>query len=342
MTRTFKSAPNGKSLIEMMTDDPRLTALHTWLAQQLGTNHFAITPASADASFRRYLRVRQANASWIVMDAPPEREDSAPFVDVTQRLEAVGLRVPHVHVADLENGFLLLDDLGQQPYLGALDTATVDSLYADALAALLRMQTVDPAGLPDYDHDRLWQEMALFPDWLLAQHHELTLNDKDRQTLESVSEALAQAALEQPRCFVHRDYHSRNLMVVDVGNPGILDYQDAVFGPITYDLVSLLRDCYIAWPRERVNHWALDYRDRLIAAGHLEWITDSEFLRWLDLMGIQRHLKASGIFARLYHRDGKAGYLADIPRTLGYIQASAPRYAATASLVPLIQEHGLV
>jgi len=326
----------------MMTDDPRLAALHAWLVNQLGTNAFEITPASADASFRRYFRIRQQNASWIAMDAPPAQEDSAPFVDVTRRLEAVGLRVPHIAVADLENGFLLLDDLGQQPYLSALDTTTVESLYGDALDALARMQTADPTGLPHYDHALLWREMSLFPDWLLARQHNLVLSDENWQTLDSVCEALAQAALEQPHCFVHRDYHSRNLMVVAVDNPGILDYQDAVFGPITYDLVSLLRDCYIAWPRERVNHWALDYRDRLIAAGHLERITDSEFLRWLDLMGIQRHLKASGIFARLYHRDGKAGYLADIPRTLQYILASAPRYAETAKLIPLLREHGLV
>ena len=254
------------------------------------------------------------------MDAPPEREDSKPFVQVAEAFESIGLNVPHIYARDLTQGFMLLEDLGTELYLDHLTTETVDRLYGDALGALATLQACGPMQrLPVYDRTLLMQEMALFRDWLLLQELGLSLSDEEHSMLDRVFELLADRALEQPQVCVHRDYHSRNLMVTASHNPGILDFQDAVLGPVTYDLVSLLRDCYISWPEQRVRDWAMGYYELAVQSGILRSEHEAGFLTWFDLMGVQRHLKASGIFARLHHRDGKSGYLKDIPRTLDYI-----------------------
>ena len=318
----------------------RITLLENWLKSDCGLTDFTLEAASEDASFRRYFRVRLADGhTRIVMDAPPDKEDCAPFVDIAQRLQAAGVHAPQIHVYDLEQGFLLLEDLGGRSYLDVLDDESVERLYGDALAALMSMQAcIDPAGLPEYDEELLQKEMALFPEWLLQKHLELELSETEQAMLEESFAKLTSAALEQPRVFVHRDYHSRNLMADTVQPPGIIDFQDAVQGPVTYDLVSLLRDCYIRWPIARVDEWAWGYYQLSVQSGVLQDKHESHFMRWFDLMGAQRHLKATGIFARLAHRDGKQGYLADVPRTLGYIVEIAERREELHSLAAFIQE----
>lgn len=310
--------------------DNRREALQGWARRQLNWPDASLAPASADASFRRYFRIQRDATSYILMDAPPEREDCEPFVHVTQLLLGLGLHVPEILARDRKQGFLLLSDLGSRLYLHELDEANVDRLYGDALGALATLQARDPLGsaLPPYDRKLLMSEMSLFRDWLLGTHLNLLPDDGQRARLQQAFELLADSALQQPQVCVHRDYHSRNLMVSDYHNPGILDYQDAVIGPVTYDLVSLLRDCYISWPRQRVEAWALGYYELAQQTGILRpgQADERRFLRWFDWMGIQRHLKASGIFARLNHRDGKPGYLDDIPRTLGYVREVTSRY----------------
>ncbi len=319
----------------------RLALLKTWLREALGSDDIAVAPASSDASFRRYFRVRHGTHSYIAMDAPPEQEDTSAFVRIAELLARHGLNVPQVVARDAAQGFLLLSDLGDIHYLARLDAAHADSLYADAMDALVRMQGIPPDELttiPPYDETLLMREMALFRDWYLRRHRGLALSSAQEQALGGVYLQLAQAALSQPRVFVHRDYHSRNLMVTPHDNPGILDFQDAVYGPVTYDLVSLLRDCYVDWPREQVEGWALDYLQRAQQAGLLSCLAADQWLRWFDWMGVQRHLKAAGIFARLNHRDAKPGYLADIPRTLGYVREVAQRYEALTPLLDFIPE----
>jgi aminoglycoside/choline kinase family phosphotransferase len=300
-----------------------------------------IMPASGDASFRRYFRVYGTGPSRIVMDAPPDKEDCRPFVAIAKALHDLDLQVPQVLEADLEQGFLLLTDLGTRQYLAALDDTRVERLYQDALAALARLQVrgdPDTTLLPSYDMMLLHREMELFREWFLGGHLGLALEAAEHRILDETFALLYNNALEQPRVWVHRDYHSRNLMVTARANPGILDFQDAVVGPVTYDLVSLLRDCYIAWPRERVEAWALGHRARLAALG-LQGLGDgNSFLRWFDLMGVQRHLKAIGIFARLNSRDGKPGYLRDIPRTLAYVLDIATRYPELGGLNQLLRK----
>ena len=321
--------------------DLRLESLKQWIKHRPGLEKVDISPASADASFRRYFRVTHSDGSMVAMDAPPEQEDVSPFIDMTHRLEAAGLSVPHIHASDLEQGFLLLDDLGNQDFLRGLNNSSVDSLYGDALTALLKIQSANTRDLPFYDNKLLSSELGLFPDWYLSIHLGIELNHDQRELLARVFSVLIDNALEQPRVFVHRDYHSRNLMITAANNPGIIDYQDAVLGPITYDLVSLLRDCYISWPAERVKKWALHYRDQAVANGLMPATQDQQFLRWFDLMGLQRHLKAIGIFARLHHRDGKSGYLGDIPRTLNYVLEIASGYENTEALVGFLNELGI-
>lgn len=319
----------------------RLEQLQRWLTRDLHITHFVIAPASSDASFRRYFRVQWDGQTRIVMDAPPAREDSRPYISIARAMHGAGLNVPQVLEADLEQGFLLLTDLGPVQYLDALSDATVERLYGDALDALLLLQThpdvTRQAHLPPYDEALLMREMHLFRDWLLARHLQITLDDTQLQSLEHTFTQLAQSALQQPQVPVHRDYHSRNLMVTENNNPGILDFQDAVLGPITYDLVSLLRDCYIAWPEPRVHDWMEQYRRRAHAAGLLPQDDTAQFTRWFDWMGVQRHLKAAGIFARLHIRDGKPGYLKDIPRTLNYVVAASARYAELQGLHDLLR-----
>ena len=272
------------------------------------------------------------------MDAPPEQEDTGPFIRLAEAYEAIGLNVPHIHARNLQQGYLLLEDLGNRLYLDRLDTKTVDRLYGDALGALVTIQACGPReSLPAYDRVLLLREMELFREWLLAGQLGLGLSDAEHAMLDRTFGFLADRALEQPRVCVHRDYHSRNLMVTERHNPGILDFQDAVLGPVTYDLVSLLRDCYIGWPKARVEAWVLGYFELALQSGVLRKEHEERFLRWFDLMGVQRHLKASGIFARLNQRDGKPGYLQDIPRTLGYIEGLADSYAELKGLKDLLQ-----
>ncbi len=310
--------------------DKRRGILQDWAREQLGWPDASLTPASADASFRRYFRIQQDENSYILMDAPPDREDCEPFVHVSRLLFDLGLHVPEILARDAGRGFLLLSDLGSRLYLDELDDSNADRLYGDALGALATLQACGPAdsALPPYDRELLMFEMSLFSDWLLGTHLQLSLDETQQTHLQQEFELLADNALQQPQVCVHRDYHSRNLMVSEHHNPGILDYQDAVIGAVTYDLVSLLRDCYISWPRQRVEDWALGYHELALQTGILrpDQANEQQFLRWFDWMGVQRHLKAAGIFARLNHRDGKPGYLDDIPRTLGYVQDVTSRY----------------
>jgi aminoglycoside/choline kinase family phosphotransferase len=306
----------------------------------LGFAGSEIAPASADASFRRYFRVTRGEDTYIVMDAPPEKESLGPFLNVARMLLEIGLNVPVVLAQDQKRGFLLLSDLGRRQYLDELDSDEAgDRLYGDALGALCTMQMAGNGmarGLPPYDHALLMREMELMPEWFLRRHLGLSISAAERGMLDRLFETLAQSALAQPAAFVHRDYHSRNLLVTAADNPGILDFQDAVWGPVTYDLVSLLKDCYVAWPAARVRAWALQYRERLLAKGFPLGLAESEFIRGFDLVGLQRHIKVLGIFARLYYRDGKAQYLEDLPRVLRYTRDAAAEYAETAEFAEFI------
>ena len=318
----------------------RFEQLQDWLHQDLGFGEFTIAPASSDASFRRYFRVTRRGESHIVMDAPPDKEDCGPFIAIAAALAGLGLNVPRVIEAERTRGFLLLTDLGCTPYLPALNASSVERLYGDAMQSLhlLHAAPLAGAGLSEYDRVLLLREMELFPEWFLQRHMGVTLDEAWHAALAEAFTYLADAALAQPRVWVHRDYHSRNLMVTAERNPGVLDFQDAVLGPCTYDLVSLLRDCYIRWPRARVVAWARGYLTRARAAGLLQSVESAEFIHWFDLMGVQRHCKAIGIFARLYHRDGKPGYLADIPRTLSYVLEVMPDHAPLRPLLRLLEE----
>jgi aminoglycoside/choline kinase family phosphotransferase len=308
----------------------RLAALETFAVAHLGPLNAPVTAASADASFRSYWRVRWGGETFIVMDAPPEKEDLGPFVDIAQRLRAARLNAPAVLAEDRAQGFLLLSDLGTRTLLPELDDGSVDTLYADALNALARMQTdVDANRLPAYEEARLRNEMGLFPTWFLERHLGHVASSFEAALIERCMALLVTSAVEQPQVFVHRDYHSRNLMIVPGANLGIIDFQDAVRGPITYDLASLLKDCYIRWPAERVQTWAEDYRQRMQAAGLVD-VDAERWQRWFDLIGLQRHLKVLGIFARLNYRDGKAGYLNDLPLVLEYTLEACARYPELA------------
>ena len=318
----------------------RQKQLEKWLATGCGLADFELAPASEDASFRRYFRITLPDGSTrIAMDAPPEQEDCRPFVEVARRLAEVGVHSPAVHAQDLEQGFLLLEDLGDRAYLQALDDTTVERLYGDALGALMSMQAcIDPEGLPEYDRALLLEEMELFREWLLETHLSMALTGAEEKLLDEAFALLADNALEQPQVFVHRDFHSRNLMAGVAPAPGVLDFQDAVRGPVTYDVVSLLRDCYVRWPRERVQEWAWGYFQLAVQSGVMREEHEEHFMRWFDLMGIQRHLKAAGIFARLYHRDHKPGYLADIPRTLEYVVEVGVEYEPLRPLADFVTD----
>ena len=320
--------------------DSRLAKLTRWVRGDLGFTGCLIAPASADASFRRYFRVTRDAESYIVMDAPPEKEDLAAFLRVAKMLGNMNLNAPMVLARDVEQGFLLLTDLGSRQYLDELSAdGAADRLYADALGALRTMQTADAAisrDLPRYDRTLLRCEMELMPEWFLARHLGLAVDARERAMLEDLFESLEFTAGLQPETLVHRDYHSRNLLVTSENNPGILDFQDAVRGPITYDLASLLKDCYIAWPPSRVSAWVLDYRERLLEAGIALRANAAEFMRWFDLIGLQRHIKVLGIFARLFYRDGKPQYLNDLPRVLKYTKDAAAAYPETKAFAGFI------
>ena len=305
--------------------------LLAWLHAKTGEKH-ELVPASSDASFRRYFRIHTDGTTRVVMDAPPPEEDCRPFVHVANLLHVAGMNAPEIIESDLEEGFLLLSDLGNTTYLDALNDESVDRLYADALAALAQLQAcIEPAsaGLPSYDSELLNFELSLFKDWHLEKHLGMSLSSEQEIILANTNKLLIESALAQTQVCVHRDYHSRNLMLTEKHNPGVLDFQDAVIGPVTYDLVSLLRDCYISWPRERVEEWVKNYYKIVVEAGVVneEHVNEAQFLRDFDLMGVQRHLKAIGIFARLLHRDGKDGYINDIPRTMAYVKDVASRYS---------------
>jgi aminoglycoside/choline kinase family phosphotransferase len=321
----------------------RRAALEVWLSERCGAAGCTIAPASADASFRRYFRVTLAGAdarTLIAMDAPPEHEDCRPFVHVAGLLAAAGLNAPRVLAEDLDRGFLLLTDLGRETFLAAMQSPAcvdtrVDALYRDAIGALVRWQAASrPGVLPPYDEALLRRELALFPDWYVARHLGVTLDAKQAAELAAVFDRIVAANLAQPCVFVHRDYMPRNLMVSDP-NPGILDFQDAVYGPITYDVASLFKDAFISWPEARVIDWTVRYWDEARRAGLPVDPDFGVFYRDFEWMGLQRHLKVLGIFARLKHRDGKAGYVEDTPRFVAYARAVAARYSGLAPLLRL-------
>jgi aminoglycoside/choline kinase family phosphotransferase len=329
----------------MLEHDPRLTLLRTWLTRDLGWRIGRITVASADASFRRYFRVSRGDvdpAAWapkadtlILMDAPPGKEDISPYLKVTSLLEQAGAHVPHVHASDARRGFVAMEDLGNTQYLSVLKTGRgVDKLYGDALTTLANIQVRGLRAaqqLAPYDREPLEREINLMPEWFLRKHLRLELTPEERALLTVTQEFLINEALLQPQVFVHKDFHSRNLMVLPPsamakGGPGVIDFQDALRGPIGYDLVSLLKDCYISWSRERVERWVRGYRRVLGNLGANVGDSEYQFIRWFDLIGVQRHIKVLGIFCRLWYRDGKAGYLGDLPLTFEYVRDACRRY----------------
>lgn len=314
----------------------RRQQLQRWIEARLNASPLVLEPASADASFRRYFRVRAAGLSLIVMDAPPEHEDCRPFVRVARLLAEAGVHVPRVIAEDLEQGFLLLSDLGTTSYLQALKNDTADELFRDAIDALLRWQLASrPDALPPYDEALLTREMKLFPEWYLQRHLGLTLNPAQLQALDVVFALILNNNLVQPAVYVHRDYMPRNLMVCEP-NPGVLDFQDAVYGPITYDVASLFRDAFVSWDEERVLDWTARYWEKAKRAGLPVDSDFGSFYRDFEWMGLQRHLKVLGIFARLHYRDGKCGYLEDAPRFVGYVRAVAVRYNPLRPLLTLL------
>jgi len=352
MRRFFETNPvlyeNSRSLkliymsleIPTAATDSRLQALTRWLAtleQPQGLRLDSLRPASADASFRRYFRVDAADTSHIVMDAPPPQEDVRPFVRVAQLFGACGVTVPEVLAQDEQQGFLLLTDLGSTTYLHCLTADNAHRLYVDAIDALVQIQShSQPGVLPEYDRALLLRELELFPEWYLTRHLGQTLANAQTDTLARVFEALLANNLAQAQVYVHRDYHSRNLMLLQSGNPGIIDFQDAVYGPITYDLVSLLRDAYIQWDEEMVLDWVVRYWEKARRAGLPVNSDIDAFYRDFEFMGLQRHLKVLGVFARLFHRDGKDAYLKDLPLVLQYARKTSGRYRELAPLARLL------
>ncbi|HZF20779.1 MAG TPA: phosphotransferase, partial [Burkholderiales bacterium] len=310
----------------------RAEQLQRWLKATLG-EEFGIAPASDDASFRRYFRVRRSGKpSLIAMDAPPGKESCEPFMRVAGLFSQAGANVPAIHAHDLSQGFLLLSDLGDTTYLNALDERSAGALYGHALDALVRIQAASrPGALPDYDRELLERELHLFPDWYVARQLRRELSAARSAELEAAFSAILANNLAQPRVFVHRDYHSRNLMVCEPC-PGILDFQDAVYGPITYDLVSLLRDAYISWKEEQVIDWAVRYWEKARAAKLPVPADFADFYRDFEWMGAQRQLKVLGIFARLSLRDGKHSYLKDQPLVMSYLRRTCERYRELAPL----------
>lgn len=344
--------------------DQRLQQLNKWLAKQFNDDEFTVSPVSGDASFRRYFRVEQhiaeqqtPSSSWIAMDAPPEKENSLPFVAIARHWESKGIEVPHIQAVDLNQGFMLLGDFGDELMLNSLSPSFIEvkaeTLYKAALQTLLQIQQCsqpDDYTIPPYNTELLSREVELFRDWLVSKKLEITLSASENKLIDEAFQFLIDEALSQPTVCVHRDYHSRNLMEIDnpVSNSpsiGVLDFQDAVMGPITYDSVSLLRDCYIVLPSEFVEQRLHEFYQATQAA-KLHDATYPQFKQWFDLMGIQRHLKAAGIFARLSLRDGKHSYLNDIPRTVNYIKQVSANYRQlqafnqwlNSKVIPAIQD----
>ena len=320
----------------MIHADPRRDALERWLSGPLRDARFSLAPASADASFRRYWRVQLEDArTFVAMDAPPDKEDCRPFVKVAALMREAGVNAPLVHAEDLQQGFLLLGDLGTRTYLNELNAQSAPALFADATDALLRWQLATrPGVLPPYDEALLRREMGLFPEWYVGRH---LGKQVDQKPLEEIFSLLVKSALAQPAVYVHRDYMPRNLMVCEP-NPGVLDFQDAVLGPITYDMVSLMRDAFISWEEQQVLDWTVRYWEKARAAGLPVDADFGEFWRAFEWMGLQRHLKVLGIFARLTYRDGKSKYLQDTPRFIAYARPVAKRYRELAPLARLLDE----
>ena len=323
---------------QLETETSRIAALKAWLSAQLGGLSFALAPASSDAGFRRYFRASFANETRIVMDAPPDKEDCRPFLRVAQLMRAAGVHVPAVYATDVDQGFLLLSDMGPTTYLQALTTGNADDLFRAATDALVRWQLASrPDVLPPYDEILLRRELNLFPEWYIGRHRGFTLGEAQKQALDAVFALVVASNLAQSSVYVHRDYMPRNLMYCEP-NPGVLDFQDAVYGPITYDVASLFKDAFISWPEERVLDWAIRYWEKAKRA-HLPVNGDfGEFYRDMEWMGLQRHLKVLGIFARLSYRDGKPHYLTDTPRFVKYVRDVAARYNGLAPLLRLLDD----
>ncbi len=316
----------------------RYALLQDWLTSQLPERTFSLAPASADASFRRYFRVTLPDTSLIVMDAPPEQEDCRPFVHVAGLMANAGLNVPAVLAQDLTLGFLLLSDLGSTTYLAALNDDNADVLFSDAIDALIRWQLASREGvLPPYDEALLRRELDLFPEWYVRRHLGIELDALQRESLAAVFRLVLSNNLAQPCTFVHRDYMPRNLMLTEP-NPGVLDFQDAVYGPVSYDVACLFKDAFVSWEERRVLDWTIRYWERARRAGLPVNSDFGEFYRDFEWMGLQRHLKVLGIFARICHRDGKPAYVKDTPRFLGYVRAVAGRYAPLAPLLRLLDQ----
>ena len=316
----------------------RYELVQHWLTRQLPGRTFSLAPASADASFRRYFRVTLRDATFIVMDAPPEHEDCRAFVQVAGLMAAAGLNVPTILAQDLTRGFLLVSDLGATTYLAALNDDNADGLFRDATDALIRWQLASREGvLPLYDEALLRRELDLFPEWYLRRHLGIELDVRQRQSLDAVFRLILSNNLAQPTTYVHRDYMPRNLMVAEP-NPGVLDFQDAIYGPITYDVASLFKDAFVSWDEQRVRDWTIRYWERARLAGLPVNSDFGEFYRDFEWMGLQRHLKVLGIFARICHRDGKPAYVKDTPRFLGYARAVAERYASLSPLLHLLDQ----
>ncbi|RUL62468.1 aminoglycoside phosphotransferase [Dyella dinghuensis] len=319
----------------------RAAARLAWTRASLHDNSLILEPASADASFRSYWRTHHDGRSVIVMDSPPAQEDPRPWLKIGEQLAAAGLHVPKVYDKDLEQGFLLIEDLGSRLYLPALNDESADALYCDAMDALLHMQTrMRYSDLPPFDETVLINGLNIMPEWFLRRHLGHTPDSHEQKVLNDAFALIIKNAMEQPRCFVHRDFHSRNLLIVDHNNPGVIDFQGALAGPMTYDLASLLRDGYIAWKRERVENWVESYRLRLRDANALAADVDrAQFQRWFDLTGLHRHIRVLGQFYRLWYRDGKPGYLSDVPRVYHYVVSVARSYPELSDFVALLERH---
>jgi aminoglycoside/choline kinase family phosphotransferase len=316
----------------------RYASLQDWIALQFPGKAFTLSPASADASFRRYFRVTFPDSTLIVMDAPPPQEDCRPFVRVAALMADAKVHVPTVLAQDLARGFLLLSDLGATTYLAALGPGNADQLFGDAIDTLIRWQLASREGvLPGYGENLLRRELDLFPEWYLGCHLGIKLNSQQTELLQKTFSLILASNLAQPRVYVHRDYMPRNLMV-SIPNPGVLDFQDAVFGPISYDVASLFKDAFLSWEEQRVLDWTVRYWEKARRAGLPVDADFGVFYRDFEWMGLQRHLKVLGIFARICHRDGKPGYVEDTPRFLGYVRAVALRYAALTPLLRLLDQ----